>query len=531
MAAFQQSGSPVSVPASPMYLHSSGVAQSTGQQAPSPSILAGQLEAINGEEITPYPGYIPPPPPSSPASEPSFPTLIGNSEDDLQTNGIIGQQGSRTLQQTPIQIVQQPDLACSGELTTFQNFLTCVKKMSKLTADEDSNSCSFDRQSSCRLHSKSLEWMIGSFSNADHYRTFATLASRPEQFHPTGNFAYFVEENGLPAEDEVALSTTIGCQKGNGVLKFDYWVVGDPEAVTMRVCTQDLSTRSCTQSITYGGQSSVSVEVVHPNSTSFDLEIVASNLVGPTILVFDNVEYSSEGCRRKEDESVKEFFDDDDDADNDSGEVDQEIRESPVEENQLLSIPNRPPTLKMVKKGETPEEEIAELDLEGTEHEAVLKELCQALDCNFDGGLCQYDNYQNSSMILGNWQVGNQKVGNPHTGIRDAEGGFMYVGTDSNSSQKILNYILESKELKVDHDFQLSLDIYRRSNDITFQVCLDTPFYCPYSLPPFEKDVFWQHDQVFLIPKGTRKLFLRAIQWRKFKWLAISKLKVVSDFC
>lgn len=109
--------------------------------------------------------------------------------------------------------------------------------------------------------------------------------------------------------------------------------------------------------------------------------------------------------------------------------------------------------------------------------------------------------------------------------------GFLYVGTDSPADSKIVNYILESPDLSVDEDFQLSMDIYRRSNDITLQICVDTPFYCPYTITPFDKDTDWKEGEMFLIPKGTLKVYIRAIQWRRFKWLAIDNLKVNSAKC
>lgn len=106
------------------------------------------------------------------------------------------------------------------------------------------------------------------------------------------------------------MSTPITCQKGNGVLRFNYWIVGQQDKVMLRVCTQNHLSRSCTQSIAYTpSTSSIAIEVVHPNSTFFELEIVASNIVDPAVIVYDNIEYKADLCEwdnKKEDATQTE---------------------------------------------------------------------------------------------------------------------------------------------------------------------------------------------------------------------------------
>ena len=48
--------------------------------------------------------------------------------------------------------------------------------------------------------------------------------------------------------------------------------------------------------------------------------------------------------------------------------------------------------------------------------------------------------------------------------------GFLYVGTDEDDNS-ILTYVLESPKLQLNNDATLYFDLYRRSKDITLQVC------------------------------------------------------------
>ncbi|CAB3396458.1 unnamed protein product [Caenorhabditis bovis] len=495
----------------------------------------GQLEPINAKahnsEITPYPGYIPPPPAAS-----TFPTLINNKDvPDVRLNQ-IHQQSSNTYQSSQLDIQTldpiKQDFSCPDEITTMTDFLICVQRLSTVTLDETNLKCDFEKDSGCRFKSISNPLSVGNFPRSDHYSSFAALASRSPQTQPIGNFVFFIEHRGT--KDEFVVSTPIICQKGDGILKFDYWIVGNQSEVLLRVCTQNHIARSCTQKISYSNKTStIAVEVVHPNSTFFELEIVASDMINPTIIVYDNIEYNANLCEWDEEEkatdsdtsiSVDSFFDDD--LATVEAESTNIVEATPTHDIEPLTIPIRPIRLSPQKK-EDGDLTVNEEEIEENKYESM----CQILYCDFTNDLCSYSNYVNDSMPLANWQLGNQKVGNPHTGVRNQNGGFLYVGTDNPGNSKIINYVLESPDLSINEDIQLSIDIYRRSNDITLQICLDTPFYCPYTASRFEKDVYWKEGEIFLIPKGTVKIFLRAIQWRRFKWLAIDNIKVLSDKC
>ncbi|CAL2044915.1 unnamed protein product [Caenorhabditis brenneri] len=562
-SSFQNNGVPMTVPSSPQYIPANGspIDQSAPIPPPPPpppvsnsESNSDQLEMINApdkveknREITPYPGYIPPPPANS------FPTLIDNS-DIPRAN----QQSSNTFRsETPLQILSpdsRRDFSCPSELTSITDFLTCVRRLSTVTLDEHNMLCDFEKDSGCRFKSISSPLSVGNFPNADHYRTFATLAGRPEEERPSGNFVFFIEHRGTDPEDEFIMSTPITCQKGNGVLKFNYWIVGQQDKVMLRVCTQNHLSRSCTQSISYNAPSaSIAIEVVHPNSTFFELEIVASNIVDPAVIIYDNIEYKADMCEWDEKKettqtedsvnekpiaSVDSFFE----AEEQQGEKDPSGEEDPEasERSDSATLTNPVPTrpIRLSPRRAEMEQLISELTderkgsdfIEDAEDRDEPQSVCKLLNCDFDQSMCLYNNYVNESMSISPWQLGNNRVGNPHTGVREGRG-FLYVGTDSPADSKIVNYILESPDLSVDEDFELTMDIYRRSNDITLQVCLDTPFYCPYTITPFEKETDWMEGQMFLIPKGTLKVYIRAIQWRRFKWLAIDNLKVSSTKC
>uniref|UniRef100_A0A8R1I0X3 MAM domain-containing protein n=1 Tax=Caenorhabditis japonica TaxID=281687 RepID=A0A8R1I0X3_CAEJA len=564
----------MTVPASPQYIPVNGLDQSAPIPPPPPPPASNsvggsdQLEMINEpdravkmvREITPYPGYIPPPPaPSesvaaSPSQSSNFPTLIDNSE--IPQNHVRSSHTFRS--DTPLQLLSpssQRELSCPFELSTITDFLTCIRRLSTVTLDEHNISCDFEKDSGCRFKSISSPLSVGNFASMDHYRTFATLANRLEEQKPSGNFVFFIEHRGTDPEDEFIMSTPITCQKGNGVLKFDYWIVGKPNSVMLRVCTQNHLSRSCTQSIAYNSATStLAIEVVHPNSTFFELEIVASNLVDPTVIVYDNIEYKAELCEfdqaqktvatgeemltddtieEKPETSVDSFFDDEE-RQEETVEKNKDAKEEDGVTEESVPVPSRPIRLSP-RRAEMEKQVSALIDdrdeaLEDSENRDEPQSVCKLLSCDFDQSMCLFNNYVNESMSLSPWQLGNNRVGNPHTGVREGSG-FLYVGTDSSTDSKIINYILESPDLSVEEDVNLTMDIYRRSNDITLQICLDTPFYCPYSLTPFDKETSWKEGEMFLVPRGTLKVYIKAIQWRKFKWLAIDNLRVVSASC
>ncbi|VDL67235.1 unnamed protein product [Nippostrongylus brasiliensis] len=95
---------------------------------------------------------------------------------------------------------------------------------------------------------------------------------------------------------------------------------------------------------------------------------------------------------------------------------------------------------------------------------------------------------------------------------------FLYVGTE-NPSLGVATYILESPEFSVSRDMQLSFDVYRRSREITLQkvsvhICASISF-----LRFLIRVGFCNQRKYF-------KIFFKALQWRKFKWLAIDNIEL-----
>ncbi|KAK6025945.1 hypothetical protein OSTOST_08138 [Ostertagia ostertagi] len=103
----------------------------------------------------------------------------------------------------------------------------------------------------------------------------------------------------LAKEEELVIAAPITCQRGGGLLKFSYWLIGD-RSPTIRVCTQDSQARSCTKPIIYTDTSTVAVEVVHPQAAVFDVEIVISNITQPTLFLLDDIEYKADLCENSQ---------------------------------------------------------------------------------------------------------------------------------------------------------------------------------------------------------------------------------------
>ncbi|PAV63168.1 hypothetical protein WR25_12411 [Diploscapter pachys] len=563
-ASFQRDPPPSIIPASPAYSQQqqsnyvppppshdqlvSGVAYGNSptyiQSAPkAPSDDSNHIK----QTITPYPGYIPPPPALHSQTQrevPQYPKLI-DTVDSVKEQQSLNELESIIEQEAN----ERAHTNCPETMSSLNDFLSCVVEKPLPPIDEYNSICNFDGNQGCRFSTQTSSVNIGHFQTDEAYTSFTILSRRTENFRPRGSFLYFVEHKGTNAEEEMVLSTVVNCQKGNGILKFEYWIIGDEKSVEVRVCTQEKLARSCTQVIQYGSNSSVSVEVVHPNSTVFDVEIVASNLVQPTAVAIDNIEYSADLCESREkmsdnsaetQEAAKAFFDESSQNQGGSAEIEPE-----GEVPEPTAVPRRPgdkrdlesesqPTNQDYEDYDKPDASsdvrMAQPHLPNVTQKNASVTPCSLLNCDFSYGLCGYKNYvsTNKSMITADWQLGNQRVGNRHTGIREQEndGGFLYVGTDS-SRNKVIHYILESAPFSLNEDIRLALDVYRRSNDITLQICLDTITYCPYSVSPFEKDVYWKEGETFVIPKDTTTIYLKAIQWRRFKWLAIDNIRVL----
>uniref|UniRef100_A0A0N5AN18 Neur_chan_LBD domain-containing protein n=1 Tax=Syphacia muris TaxID=451379 RepID=A0A0N5AN18_9BILA len=83
-------------------------------------------------------------------------------------------------------------------------------------------------------------------------------------------------------------------------------------------------------------------------------------------------------------------------------------------------------------------------------------------------------------------------------------------GTDHRLSghQQRTVYVLESAPFALDQDSVLSFDVYKRTNSISLQVCLNTMTNCVYTAPKSEKKVLWRHDEQVFLPKNTTKVYL-----------------------
>ncbi|EYC42482.1 hypothetical protein Y032_0530g3004 [Ancylostoma ceylanicum] len=520
---------PPPVPAQPQIAFPMGNAIT--EDAPNPLRMGplnngvAQHNAIDGpvisiqrhREFAPYPGYIPPPPEvptqhnagqtTSPVGPPVFAHL-----NDVRSSAV----GSVSSDQKPF---------CPVELHVLRDFAACVQPVTFSPSNEKSTSCDFEDGTFCRFQPTSSLFQMGKLPLPSHYASIAELSGRSVLFQPEGNFVYVLSQYMLSEDEEVALSAPITCQRGNGILNFNYWLIGDRTA-TVKVCTQDSQSRSCTKPIIYTDSSLVSVEVVHPQAEVFDIEIVTSNLSQPTLFILDNLSYKSELCdgsskqndadsTHPSEEQVKEFFDDDG---NNDGEA--QVNGDAVQAEN--SVSEQTAQQRQSHREEEPQPKRSPVKIKNVA-------ACRLLACTFTTSMCEYKNYENRSMSLVEWKLGNHRVGNIHTGIKDqddnADGGFLFVGTDS-STLGLTTYILESPKFSLDEDAHLVFDVYRRSKDITLQICMDSPFHCPYSVSPFDKRVHWKQGETFVIPQKTTKIFFKAIQWRKFKWLAIDNIRL-----
>ncbi|KAK6753779.1 hypothetical protein RB195_013019 [Necator americanus] len=432
------------------------------------TVGSGQQNVIHGPpismhrhmEFTPYPGYIPPPP--------EYPTLHQNPEQSSAPAGSSIFTGMNDIRDSVGNSPQADQrLSCPVELHSVQDFVACVQPISFSPSNEKSISCDFEDGTFCRFQPTSSLYQMGKLPLTSHYASIAALSGRPVIHQPSGNFVYVFSQQ-LLEDDEVAISAPITCQRGSGVLKFNYWLIGDRTA-TVKVCTQDSQARSCTKPIIYTDSSSVAVEVVHPDAEVFDIEVVTSNLSHSTLFILDNLEYKAELCenvpKQKEalptvpsEEQVKEFFDDSD------------ISSKHNQGNEEFSTEGK--RIEQQNSVQT-QDIIDEDDLHPKRSPLSFKSLsaCQLLACSFTTTMCQYKNYENRSMSLAEWKLGNHRVGNVHTGIRvgsDNDGGFLFVGTDS-STLGLTTYILESPKFSLNADTQLFFDVYRRSKDITLQ--------------------------------------------------------------
>ncbi|KAK6042331.1 hypothetical protein COOONC_20164, partial [Cooperia oncophora] len=136
---------------------------------------------------------------------------------------------------------------------------------------------SWTNHSTLRFQPTSSLFQIGKLPLPSHYATLAELSGRPVTQQPQRSFVYMLTQQPIVKDEELVIAAPITCQRGAGILKFSYWLIGDRSAI-VKVCTQDSQARSCTKSIVYTETSLVAVEVVHPQAAVFDVEIAISNI-------------------------------------------------------------------------------------------------------------------------------------------------------------------------------------------------------------------------------------------------------------
>ncbi|GMR58685.1 hypothetical protein PMAYCL1PPCAC_28880 [Pristionchus mayeri] len=190
-------------------------------------------------------------------------------------------------QQVPGAAVAPSASDCS--VLSLSNFPQCVENKPSISQSASALMCTFEQGSTCRFDVSSLN--IASMPNPATKKAFSQMMGRSDV--PEGAFAYQLISH--PKGEEITLGTAVICQRGNGVLKLNYWL-SNPTEIDFKVCTQDHLARSCTQPISYSSSSSVVVEVVHPNATVFDVEIVAASILHPILFVVNSIEYRADLC-------------------------------------------------------------------------------------------------------------------------------------------------------------------------------------------------------------------------------------------
>ncbi|GMT09162.1 hypothetical protein PFISCL1PPCAC_458, partial [Pristionchus fissidentatus] len=365
----------------------SGVATGEGTYTGSAPAAFAKYAKVS-KHFEPYPGYVPPPagpednllpyPHSAPQPPP------GESNPPLNLAGLQGLslgvpppnqgypqlvQQPPTYQQTPLpqqqqqqqfsSYVQQPQAGYAQKLVPGQmfngnsmvphyqsviagdsvppppdcsqlslsSFPHCVENRPGITTSASALACTFEQGTTCRFDASTLN--IATISNPNTRKAFSKMMGRSDA--PEGGFGYQLIEH--PKGDEITIGTAITCQRGNGVLKLSYWL-SNPTEIDFKVCTQDHIARSCTQPIAYSSPSSVIVEVVHPNATVFDVEVVVANVMHPLLFVIDSLEYRADLCEDEKQpqtgtaskSSSTGFFDDDAAASSNNSEKDRAPR-------------------------------------------------------------------------------------------------------------------------------------------------------------------------------------------------------------
>uniref|UniRef100_A0A0K0CX88 Uncharacterized protein n=1 Tax=Angiostrongylus cantonensis TaxID=6313 RepID=A0A0K0CX88_ANGCA len=198
----------------------------------------------NNLAFTPYPGYIPPPPPPPP------PLSVQNAaKKSPSLDGAMlfsPPQGLDNSVVSPSHYEEQH--SCPMGLRLPFDFHSCVRRIAFVPTSETSTTCSFEDGTYCRFQPTSPFTQMGTLSSPAYYAALAELSGRSAKSQPENNFVY---------------------------------------AFTA-------------QPIIYTESPGVTVEVIHPKASMFEIDIVAMNMTQTTIVVLDNINYNAEFCENSQ---------------------------------------------------------------------------------------------------------------------------------------------------------------------------------------------------------------------------------------
>ncbi|CAJ0938805.1 unnamed protein product, partial [Mesorhabditis belari] len=532
---------------------------SQSYQSSSPEVSYSEQstpQAEYSQSESPFPGYQQPPP-------------LGN---DLVpfTRALSAPLAEVGLTKAPLENIPPPvDLEAlrmagrCAEIKSLTEFEDCVQVSLLPRQSPTAWQCSFEEGTACKFQAITSGFSVGRLP-ATSYSSFAQMSSRYDFDSPQGQFLYIISAQGLRAYEELIISARIPCQQGDGELRLSYWL--SPPEGTIRVCTLDDEMRSCTQPFVHTNQSGVIVAVINPikpksQTTSFEVEIVASNLIRPSIFAIDNIEYKADFCEPKiipiQNKDQDQFFEAEDTLDSPTSEIRRTQAHIPKRPDyQGIEADSHVLDEKMDEamgdEIESMSDEIMENEEEKTEKIAhrkfhpqlkvgsavrlpvsvsEKKNPCNVLRCHFEENLCGWHN-RGEEANYGKWRYrGYKKIAKESKEFEDLEddAGIAIAGSDSTPSPlyRKIAFLLESPEILALTNLTMLYDVKRQNDDLTLQVCFDTPTYCPYKLPPYRKEIGWQIDQIVTVPENTRRIYFLAMQWKRYSRLLIDNIRVI----
>uniref|UniRef100_A0A914QJW6 Uncharacterized protein n=1 Tax=Panagrolaimus davidi TaxID=227884 RepID=A0A914QJW6_9BILA len=261
----------------------------------------------------------------------SMPDSIFSPPPDPPANPFIGESKPKnglTLEENSSELLQEFSNKCSKNgIRSLRDLSDCIDgvqySLKPMHSQFGSNKCDFEPEFICRFYSspeemipfKSGQFRVDPKTNKLFEQTFSSLIKRPIGIFPEGSFVYLdiKEDSRMHSSSAAAaiLKTDILCQNGDGKLSFDYWT--SDENITLKVCTTDENERSCTQfkiscckkenqiipsiDIPYDREAArIEVDVIHPQSAKFALEIVISNFTKSSIFIIDNLDFVAKLC-------------------------------------------------------------------------------------------------------------------------------------------------------------------------------------------------------------------------------------------